>query len=619
MSGDLRRILLVEDDPAQAEFVSLHLARVLPQHGIQHTLTRCELLAGALARLADHDVVLLDLALPDSVGLVGVEHILASEDPPPVVVLTGNEDMAMAVSAVQHGAQDYVLKQDIGAGALVKALLYAVERHRLKRSLQAQTATLERSEANFRGIAANADGLLILSENQTILWANHAAADLFGLPDVSDPSLIGQPFPIPVVPDDEIEVEHEGRLLELRVVETIWEDGFALLASARDVSRRAAAEEQLVRAQKMAVLGRLTGGVAHDFSNVLTGLMGHADLLLEAADGLPEVTSHATAIARDLAFAARLTNKLRSLGRQQVTAPEHIDVHAVVERAAPLLQDLVGEEASLRFDLGAPRAGVLMDPVELEQVLLNLVDNARRASSPGGTIRIVTARPAAGCFELRVEDEGEGMDEETLQRATEAFFTTRDAGVDAQGGTESMGLGLSTVQEAVARADGEFELESTAGAGTRARVRLPLASDERMASVRSGDYASGDPATETVLVVDDEGVIRDIVKKVLENRGYKVMTADSGPEALRRILGYAGPLDLLVTDVMMPEMNGRELADQLLALRPRLKVLFISGYEERIVAPTGVLEEGTSFLAKPFRMEDVLDAVRAVLDAPTDA
>ena len=347
--------------------------------------------------------------------------------------------------------------------------------------------------------------------------------------------------------------------------------------------------------------------------------MGHADLLREETEGVPAAKGHMDAMIRDLAFTARLTNQLRSFGRQQVVAPRPTDLNILVESVSPLLNKLVGEDAVLQADLEPGLPPMMVDPTQLEQVLMNLVTNGRDAVERGGYVRVVTRRRGSAAAELRVEDNGRGMDASTLAKAAEPFFTTGGGGDHSS--PASLGLGLATVQDIVDRCAGDLEIRSSVGEGTVVRVLLPSASGCTVSSVRSGEVPLPVEPTETLLVVDDEAVIRDLLKRVLEARGYRVLVAPSGPAAVDRVLGYAGPLHLLITDVMMPEMNGQELADTLRGLRPDLRVLYISGYEEHIIAPTGVLDEKVAFLAKPFRMADALDAVRGVLDdqLPSDS
>lgn len=604
------KLLLIEDSAADVALVEAHLAE-----GLQGARIDAEArLSDGLARLgaARYDAVLLDLGLPDSRGLVGLEHVLSTPDAPPVIVLTGLDDLRLGIDAVKAGAQDYVLKQSIGSGSLVKALHHARERHELQNALHQQAARLSRSEANFRGIANNADGLVILDDANRIQWANDAAAGLLG---ASEPlSLLGRSFPHPSAAGQEHTFGVKERVLQMRVVDTEWQGEDARLGSIRDVSRQVRAEEDLIQAQKMSLLGRLAGGIAHDFSNVLTGLMGTADLLEEHVSHDPVARRHVEDLLRDLALAGRLTSHLRSFGRQQVVAPEPVDANLLVEETAPLLTKLVGERVNLDVDLQPGLPLVRADPVQLEQVLLNLVTNARDAIDGDGTIRIGTATRGDSAVEFTVEDDGRGMDEATLERATEAFFSTGSG--SSRGAGPAMGLGLSTVQDIVDRSLGDLKITSTPGVGTRVRVVLPSTRRAGLASLRSAEHRRAVRPTETVLVVDDEGVVRNVLSRALERRGYRVLTASSGPAALDRVLGYAGPLHLLITDVMMPEMDGRELATRLRTLRPDLQVLFISGYEERILAPTGALNDDMAFLAKPFRMDQALRAVRAVLDGP---
>ena len=604
------RILVIEDNPADVALVEAHLGVSIDGASIEGVGR----LGRGLARLdeACFDLVLLDLGLPDSDGLVGLEHVLAADDPLPVIVLTGLADDRLGRQAVKAGAQDYVHKGSIGSGVLVKAVHHAVERHALQREVRRQGEMLRRSVASFRGIASNADGLVILGPDHAVRWCNDAAAALLDAGAPAD--LVGRPFEHPAVVGQEATFAVDGKTLQMRVVDTEWEGEEARLGSIRDVTRQVRAEADLLQAQKMSLLGRLAGGIAHDFSNVLTGLLGQADLLRERLEADGVAVKGVDGMIRDLSLLGRLTSHLRSFGRQQVVALQPVDLNLLVEESAPLLAKIVGEAASLEIDLEPGLPEVQADPVQLEQVLLNLVSNAADAVEAGGRVRVTTRRRGSAALELSVRDDGCGMDEETLRRAPEAFFTTR---TETQSGSmASMGLGLATVQDIVERSLGDLTLRSEPGRGTMARVVLPATEPASIQSFRSGEFTKPVTPTETVLVVDDEGVIRDVVGRVLERQGYTVMTAPSGPAALQRVLGYAGPLDLLITDVMMPEMDGRELAKQVRTLRPSVRVLFIPGYDEHILAPTGVLDEGVAFLAKPFRMDQALRTVRGVLDGP---
>lgn len=596
------QILVVEDSAADAELVQLHLQGALPTA----VFSRAEDLEGALARLVDPvDLVLLDLGLPDSSDLEGLEAILALPDPPPVIVLTGNIDERRALAAVQHGAQDYVLKGSMSSEALGKAVLYAIERHRLKRRLEEETRSSRAWEESFRGIANNADGLVVVDGAGSILWANPVATALLGVERAAD--LVGERLPW----DGTGEQELEGRVLQVRSGPTTWAGEPADVISVRDVTRRVRSEERVRQAQQLSLLGRVAAGVAHDFGNLLTGLLGHADMLRDEAADRPGLRGHVDAILRDLDYASRLTRQLRSLGSQQVVAPEPLDLNVLVSRAGGLLENL-DATVTLEFDLAPALPLVLADPTELEQVLVNLVSNACQASDRT-PVRVATGVSTDGLVQLVVRDHGPGMDPDTLARAREPFFTTRPT---ASGGPGHMGLGLAMVDDIAERNGGRLELQSAPGRGTEARVLLPMARAEQASPHSSGPRPLSRPPSETILLVDDEPVIRDVAQRALGRVGYEVLTSSSGPDAIELARAHDGPIDLLLTDVMMPEMNGRELADLLCAGHPGLRVLFISGFEERIVAPTGVLADGVGFLAKPFRIADLLAAVRDVLDDP---
>jgi PAS domain S-box-containing protein len=387
-----------------------------------------------------------------------------------------------------------------------------------------------------------------------------------------------------------------------------------------DITDRKQLEEQLRQAQKMEAVGKLAGGVAHDFNNLLTAISGYAEALLGSlpAGGMPH--QDALEITRAASRAASLTRQLLAYSRQQILSPSVLDLQQVVEQLGGMLRRLIGEDIRLITRHTASDTFVRVDRGQIEQVILNLVLNARDAMPHGGTLTVVTtpldldeafARAHIGMGRgphvcLQVQDTGSGMDEPTRSRAFDPFFTTKEPG-------KGTGLGLSTVYGIVKQSGGSVWLDSVPGAGTTVRVYLPRVREhpdqERVIPV--GPTATVHGAT--VLVVEDEQLVRDLVHRTLSRAGYTVLVAEHGEEALGVSRANLGPIDLLVTDVVMPRMNGNELASRLSLERPGIRVLFVSGYANDVLDLRGGLEAGTEYLQKPFTPSVLLDRVRELL------
>jgi PAS domain S-box-containing protein len=378
-------------------------------------------------------------------------------------------------------------------------------------------------------------------------------------------------------------------------------------------------QEQLAQSQKLEAVGRLAGGVAHDFNNLLGVIIGHGELAeaaLPAGDGTWRRLSQILDAARR---AAELTRQLLAFSRRQVLEPRVVDLNAVVSETGDLLRRLIGEDVRLVTKLHPSLGRARVDPGQVSQILVNLAVNARDAMPRGGTLRIETEnvwiedgagglgpmRPGA-YVQLVVADDGVGMEEPVRSRAFEPFFTTKPEG-------EGSGLGLSTVYGIVKQSGGYVWLESAPGAGATFTVELPRVDEpvDRPPARASGAHdGSG-----TVLVVEDQDSLRDLICEMLAESGYEVLSAADGPAALEASAGRAGPIDLLVTDVIMPGMNGRELLDRVRDARPAIRILFISGYTNDVIARSGARLEGTRLLEKPFGREGLLRAVRDALTA----
>jgi two-component system cell cycle sensor histidine kinase/response regulator CckA len=382
------------------------------------------------------------------------------------------------------------------------------------------------------------------------------------------------------------------------------------LALVRDITARRELEDKLRQAQKMEAVGRLAGGVAHDFNNLLTVINGYTDVLL---DQIPEhTTEHAdlVMIREAGARAATLTAQLLAFSRRTIIAPQPLNLNTLVEGLVKLFTRLIGENIALATELEPSLGSVMADAGQLEQVVLNLVVNARDAMPRGGKLVISTSNlttPAGRYVCLVVSDTGEGMTDEVKAQVFEPFFTTKP-----QGQGSGLGLGLATAYGIVEQANGQIRVESTPGTGSSFSVILPAIDEvETKPTIVWRERPRG---TETVLLVEDEDAVRRLVHRALELHGYSVLSARSGEEAEQIEQSHPGPIDLLLTDVVMPGMSGRELADSLKSRRPQLKILYMSGYTNDEVVRHGVSLARDAFLQKPFTPVSLMAKVRAALD-----
>ncbi len=390
---------------------------------------------------------------------------------------------------------------------------------------------------------------------------------------------------------------------------------------AEDVTDRRALEDQLQHSQKMEAVGRLAGGVAHDFNNILTVIKGYSDLLIHSLPDGDPLRNEVDEIRKAADRAATLTRQLLAFSRRQVLAPKLLDLNSIVSNMEKLVRRLLGEDVELRAVLEPQLARVKADPGQIEQVIMNLAVNARDAMPRGGKLTIETANvelddayarehaivvPGAYVM-LAVSDSGIGMLHETRAHIFEPFFTTKEQG-------KGTGLGLSTVYGIVKQSGGYIWVYSEPGQGTTFKVYLPRVDGAAEVlptrPAQAGDY----PGSETVLLVEDEEGVRALVRRVLERRGYHVLESSSGEEAAAHCQNHKGEIHLLLTDVIMTQINGRELARHLTQVRPDMKVLYISGYAEEAIVHHGVLDPGTAFLQKPFTTETLARKVREVLD-----
>jgi signal transduction histidine kinase/CheY-like chemotaxis protein len=385
-------------------------------------------------------------------------------------------------------------------------------------------------------------------------------------------------------------------------------------------AERGALEDQLLHSQKMEAVGRLAGGVAHDFNNLLTVILGYNEMLRDRVRQDGAATEYSGEVLRAAERASALTNQLLAFSRRQLAIPRVVDLNEVVLGIDKMLRRIIGEDIQLEVRLSRGIPAVKVDPSHIDQVIMNLAVNSRDAMPDGGTLTIETALvdltteyagrhigvDAGRYVMLAVSDTGSGMDRATKARLFEPFFTTKEKG-------KGTGLGLSIVYGIVKQNGGEILVYSEPGQGTAFKIYLPAVMEPADALVRPADGGSAPRATETILLVEDDPQVRTLTRTMLARLGYRVLEAESADEALSITSKYEGPLDLVLTDLVMPRMSGTDLVRQMQTARPAIRVLYMSGYTDYGVINQAILTADTPFIQKPFTSATLSRKVREVL------
>jgi PAS domain S-box-containing protein len=649
------RILIVDDEPNNVKLLQAMLA---PNGFVIRTAKSGEE-ALALMKAEPQDLILLDIVMP---GLSGLEvtkqlkgDILTRNVP--IIIVTARSDQEAMLLGLSAGAED-VLTSPVDRTELhmrVRNLLrlkaygdyHDTYSQLLEGEVSARSLALVDSERLYRSTFEAAPvGIVHLSEHGHWLQVNQRLCDLLGYSaeelksaevqalidgkEVADERdlfrrLVAGELERYVI-DEKRYLRRDGSYLWTRINASAHRESVSgapyFIAVFEDITERRTLEARLQQASKMDAIGGLAAGVAHDFNNLLSVILGYAELLIEGLKERDPMREDLVQISAAATSAVDLTRQLLAFGRQQVLQPKLLDLGEVVSRMTPMLKRVLGEDVELNVVAAARLGRILVDPGQMERVLMNLVVNARDAMPLGGMLTIETAerkldqsfaaertnlKPGLHVL-LAVSDNGNGMDRETQSRVFEPFFTTKEPG-------KGTGLGLATVFGIVQQSGGAISVYSEVGSGTTFEMYFPVV------SLAAGALASTPPpdarpltGTETILLVEDEDRLRILIRAILTRCGYEVLEAQSGGDALLLCEQHKGKIDLLLTDVVMARMSGRQLADRLLLVRPEMKVLYISGYTDDAVVRHGILEATVAFLQKPVTPLPLSRKVREVLD-----
>ena len=640
-------VLHVEDEPNDAELVASTLLDDGIACSVEVVSTRARFLE-ALAR-GGFDLILSDFSLPafDGLSALGLAREMTPDTP--FIFVSGVLGEEAAIERLKSGATDYVLKHRLArlAPAVRRALAEAAERRKRR-----ETERVLHEEREFLRALLDSltEGIVACNSEGTLTLFNRTTREWHAVPEAARPPELKTFERRLLLPDGKTQLPMDAFPLvralggeRVRDVELLIQCGdgteravlvngqpildaqgrkLGAVVAAHDVSEKRQLERQLQQAQKMEAIGRLAGGIAHDFNNLLSVILGYGELILSDLEAGSALHGRISEIHRAGKRAADLTRQLLAFSRKQIIEPRILDLNALVLDTETMLRRLIGADVELVTRLASRIARVKADPGQLEQIILNLTVNARDAMPEGGKITFETADvecgaefarrhpgAAAGPYVmLAVRDTGVGMTPEIKAKIFEPFFTTKEPG-------KGTGLGLATVYGIVRQSDGYISVDSRPGSGTTFSVYLPHV--EGPADGGTPRAAAGAPpkGVETVLVVEDEEAVRDLISEGLKQLGYSVLSARDGAQALEVSRRHPAPIHLLLIDVVLPGRSGREVAADLTRLRPDLAVLYTSGHTDDEAVRHRVLDHGPAFLQKPFSQSDLALKLREVLDA----
>jgi PAS domain S-box-containing protein len=626
-----KQILVVEDEGLIAADIQRRLERLgYPMPAIASSGAE----ALECARSTPFDLVLMDIRLKGDLDGIATAHALKSELDMPVVYITAHADRETIERAKLTEPLGYILKPitDGDLRSTVQIALYKADMERRLRTSEAWLSTTLRSVGEGI-IATDTSGEIVCMNPVAEHLTGWAAADAFGSPLMDVLGLLEesqfQPAKNPIYDLFAGEcrsytlVSKTGvrKAVEVECSENCSEaDLLGSIVVVRDISHRKEMEGRLIQSQRMEAVANLAGGLAHDFNNQLTVILGYAEELCARLSGEDE--EQAREIQQAASIASSITAQLLTLSRRDLPRLEVININEVICEVQPLISHSLGKCRMLTTELGSPLGFVRGDRNQIKQVLLNLALNARDAMPSGGELRVESStlevdaespaarlHPPGPYVRLLVADTGAGMEKGTLSRIFEPLFTTKAAGF----GT---GLGLSIVHSIIVKNGGSISARSEIGEGTSFEILLPcVGTFQGLGDISSSVEAAGENSGPTVLLVEDEDSVRRMMHKFLEREGYQLLEARSGQEAKELAEVYGEPIHLLVTDVVMPGMTGPELAARLAPLRPDMKVLFVSGYRHDTLEQQGLLKRDLNLLPKPFPANELVRRVQMLLSS----
>jgi hypothetical protein len=636
------RLLIVEDSEDDAAL----LARELRRGGYEATMTRVDTREELLSALdREHwDIVISDYSMPHLSGLIALRLVREKDPDLPFILVSGTIGEELAVEAMKAGAHDYVMKDNLArlVPAVGRELSDAAGQRERRRVEEALHSSEERLRAIFEGAA---EGILVADvESRKFLYANPAICRMLGYEEEELLRLtVNDIHPEEDLPRVTAEFEAQARRekeiatdlpclrkdgtivhVDICTAPLVIDNRPCNVGFFTDITARKRAEEQLRQAQRMEAIGRLAGGVAHDFNNLLTVIAGYCELLLDDLGQESPLRASVEEISKAAQRAGELTSRLLTISREQVVQPDVLDLNALIANVEQMLRRFIGEDVQLETALAPHLGKVRVDPGQVEQVLLNLAANARDAMPQGGKLTIETANVELGepyalshngvtpghYVLLAVSDIGTGIEADVLPHVFEPFFTTK-----AQG--KGTGLGLSIVYSIVHQSGGHIWVYSEPGKGTTFKIYLPVAEQAEPVSQPAPVSVPTQQGSGIILLVEDQEAVREMLTKALTVRGYTVFDAAGGEEAIRLVAGHHGPIDLLITDVVMPQVSGRELAERMTAEHPGMRVLFMSGFADRAIVHHGMLSPGINYLQKPFPLSELARKVQEILKGPS--
>jgi two-component system, cell cycle sensor histidine kinase and response regulator CckA len=639
------RLLIIDDDPDDQKHILRSLRKGFPD-AVLHDIASQRDLDAAIAQCR-FDVVVTEYQLRWTDGLKVLKQIRRHVPHTPVIWVSSTPLDETIAAGMKAGLNDYVSKAHLQR--LPKMIRESIAQARVNQEDAQACQALRTSEQRYRAISeltCDYAYLLRLEANGGVVceWVNERFTSLTGYtlealdrrggwasvihPD--DLAIASQRQPRWLVGESDIRefriMTRNGEERWFREATCPVRDGnmaavVRVYGAGQDITERRRLEEPLRQAQKMEAIGRLAGGIAHDFNNLLQVISGYSDLLLGRLARQSTPRRYVQEIKNVAEQGALLTRQLMTVSRKPLLQPQVVDCKGIISNITPILQRILGEDIELITFVDHALGHVAADPGQLEQVILNLAVNARDAMPQGGRLIVEAANvtletpltsrlgeSAPGEYiKLTVSDTGLGMDAETQRHIFEPFFTTKEPG-------KGTGLGLFTVYGIVTQHGGNMQVESAPGVGTTftihlPRVEMPIKAAEVESAPRLAPYGG-----ETILLVEDEAVVRDLVRQVLQETGYAVLEAANGEQALQLSHTHRGPIQLLLTDVVLPGLGGPEVAEQLASTRPEIRVIYMSGYAQETSMRYGIPERQRLFLQKPFTPTTLLTHVRAALD-----